>query len=181
MSGQLTSGEHLTYLSDNPELIPLIAEWQDKQWGHFAGSRTLEQRKSSLQFHLQRNAIPTTFVAWKEGQPVGSASLVANDMEMLPEWIPWLASVYVLPAYRRQGVATMLIQRVSAEAAHLGYPRLYLYTLDQMRLYESLGWQISHQRHYRGEEMTVMTRDLIVKPPPELEEIDHTSILSPGD
>jgi hypothetical protein len=58
------------------------------------------------------------------------------------------------------------VQRVAAEALTLGYPRLYLYTPDQMHFYETMGWQTSHQRPYRGAEMTVMTRDLIVNPPP---------------
>lgn len=155
----------ITYLADAPELIPLVAEWQDSQWGMLPGSRTLAERKVRLQEHLQRGAIPTTFVAWVDGQPVGSAGLIANDMEPLPEWIPWLASVFVLSDQRRKGIGTLLIERVAEEALALGYPRLYLYTQDQMQLYQSLGWQISHVRFYRGHDMTVMTRDLVVNPP----------------
>jgi hypothetical protein len=34
-----------------------------------------------------------------------------------------------------------------------------------MRFYEELGWQSSHTRFYRGHDMTVMVRDLIVHPP----------------
>lgn len=155
----------ITYLADTPELIPLVAEWQDSQWGMLPGSRTMAERTVRLQEHLQRGAIPTTFVAWVDGQPVGTAGLVANDMEPLPEWIPWLASVFVLSGQRRKGIGTLLIERVAEEALNLGYPRLYLYTQDQMRLYQSLGWQISHIRFYRGHDMTVMTRDLVVNPP----------------
>jgi GNAT superfamily N-acetyltransferase len=160
----------LSYLAETSELIPLLAEWHHTQWGTLVGARTLEQRMARLKHHLQRNAIPTTFVAWVNQQPVGSASLVANDMEVLAEWIPWLANVYVLPEFRRQGIGARLVQRVASEAANLGYPRLYLYTLDQMHLYEWLGWQTSHVRHYRGHDMTVMTRDLIANPPPPLGE-----------
>jgi GNAT superfamily N-acetyltransferase len=160
----------IAYLADIPELVPLLAEWHHHQWRHLAGARTLEERKARLVHHLQRNAIPTTFVAWQKDQPLGSASLVANDMDVLPEWIPWLANVFVLPDYRRQGIGAMLVQRVATEAANLGYPRLYLYTLDQMHLYETLGWHVLHQRPYRGHDMTVMARDLIVNPPPAVEE-----------
>jgi GNAT superfamily N-acetyltransferase len=160
----------IIYLADTPELVPLLAEWHHHQWRHLTGARTLEQRKTHLVHHLQRNAIPTTFVAWQKGQPLGSASLVANDMAVLPEWIPWLANVFVLPEHRRQGIGAMLVQRVAAEAANLGYPRLYLYTQNQIHLYESLGWHVSHQRPYRGYDMTVMARDLIVNPPLAVEE-----------
>lgn len=160
----------ISYLADTPEIIPLIAEWQNEQWGYLDDAPTFEQRKARLKHHLGRNAIPITFVAWLDDQPgdqpVGCASLVASDMKALPEWTPWLASVYVLPDHRHQGIGSQLVQRVAIEAATLGYPRLYLYTQDQMHLYETLGWQFSHQRNYRGYDMTVMTRDLIVKSPP---------------
>lgn len=169
-SSNLDPHVEIAYLADTPEIIPRLAEWHHQEWGHLVGARTLKQRRDRLKHHLQRNAIPTTFVAWCQGEPVGSASLIANDMEALPEWIPWLANVFVLHEHRRQGIGSMLIQRVAAEALHLGYPRLYLYTPDQMHLYETLGWHTSHKRHYRGAEMTVMTRDLIVNPPPAIAE-----------
>jgi GNAT superfamily N-acetyltransferase len=155
----------IAYLADTPQIIPLVAEWHHNQWGHLVGARTKAQRAARLHDHLQRNAMPTTFIAWRDDQPVGSASLIANDMDLLPEWIPWLANVYVLPEERRHGIGAQLVERVAAEAAHLGYPRLYLYTLDQMHFYENLGWQSSHMRAYRGHDMAVMTRDLIVNPP----------------
>lgn len=170
----------LRHLVDTPEIIPLLAEWHHQQWGHLAGARTLDQRKARLKHHLQRDAIPTTVTAWLGDQPIGSASLVANDMPELAEWIPWLANVFVHADYRRQGIGAMLIQGVAAEAAHLGYPRLYLYTLDQMHLYSTLGWQTSHVRFYRGYDMTVMIRDLIVNPPPNpaapMAEVSLTSV-----
>ncbi len=156
----------ISYLADTPEIIPLIAKWQNDQWGYLDGAPTFEQRKARLKHHLGRTAIPITFVAWKGEQPVGCASLVGSDMNVLAEWSPWLASVYVLPDCRHQGIGSQLVQRIATEAATLGYPRIYLYTEDQMHLYETLGWQFSHQCTYRGYEMTVMTRDLIVKPPP---------------
>jgi GNAT superfamily N-acetyltransferase len=155
----------IAYLADTPEIIPLIAGWHHNQWGQFIGARTYEQRITRLNEHLQRLAIPVMFVAWVNGQPVGSASLVANDMAALPEWIPWLSAVYVLPEYRRQRIGARIVERVAAEATNLGYPRLYLYTLDQMHFYQDMGWQSSHTRFYRGHDMTVMVRDLIVHPP----------------
>jgi len=158
----------IKYLADAPEIVPLLAQWHHDYWGTLTGACKIEKRIKRLKVHLQRNAIPTTFVAWLEGQAVGSASLVANDIEELSEWIPWLANVYVLPEHRRQGIGSRLVQRVAAEAVALGYPRLYLYTLDQVHFYEIMGWQTSHLRYYRGHDMTVMTRDLIVNPPPAI-------------
>ena len=160
-----SQGVTLAYLADTPDLIPQVAAWQFAEWSNYPGARTLEERQVRLQAHLQREAIPTTFVAWEADQPIGIASLVANDLDELPEWIPWLASVYVVPEKRRRGIGSRLVERVAAEAVTLGYPRLYLFTPDQMHLYATLGWQVSHVRTYRQRAMTVMTRDLIVHPP----------------
>jgi GNAT superfamily N-acetyltransferase len=155
----------LTYLADTPEVIGILAQWQHLEWGNFVGARTLAQREARLRQHLQREAMPTTFVAWLHDEPVGCASLIANDMPALSAWIPWLSALYVLPQQRRQGIGALLVECVAAEAIDLGYPRLYLYTLDQMPFYTRLGWHASHVRHYRAHEMTVMARDLIVHPP----------------
>ena len=160
-----TGKVQVTYLADSPEMIPQVAAWQYAEWSNYPGARTLEQREERLQEHLQRGAIPTTFVAWEEAKPVGIASLVASDMEALPEWIPWLASVFVLPDHRCHGIGSTLVERVASEAVALGYPRLYLFTPDRMNFYRRLGWQDSHERFYRETTVTVMTRDLIVKPP----------------
>jgi N-acetylglutamate synthase-like GNAT family acetyltransferase len=156
---------HVRHLAETPAMIPLLAKWHHEQWGHLPGARTEEQRAARLHEHLQLDSIPATVVAWLEGQPVGCASLVANDMDVLAEWIPWLANVYVRPEKRRQGIGALLVERIAAETLKLGYPRLYLYTIDQMHFYEQLGWQTSHVRFYRGHDMTVMTRDLIVASP----------------
>lgn len=165
----------IRHLAETPEIIPLLAKWHHDQWGYLPGARTLAQRITRLQDHLQRDAIPATVVAWKDGQPVGSASLVANDMEVLAEWIPWLANVFVLPQYRRQGIGAQLVEGIASATINLGYPRLYLYTLDQAHFYEELGWHISHVRFYRGHDMTVMTRDLIVSPPRKVVEAHSAS------
>ncbi len=161
----LSSIAHISYLADSPEEIGCVARWQHQEWGNFVGTRTLAQREARLHEHLQRAAMPTTFIAWLHGEPVGCASLIANDMPALSAWIPWLSSLYVQPAYRCQGIGALLVERVAAEARLLGYPRLYLYTLDKVSFYTRRGWLVSHVRHYRAHDMTVMARDLIVHPP----------------
>jgi GNAT superfamily N-acetyltransferase len=166
----------VAYLADTAEMIPLVAAWQHAEWSNYAGARTLEERHERLQEHLERGTIPTTFMAWEGSQPVGIASLVANDLEELSEWIPWLASVFVLPERRGRGIGSLLVERVAAEATSLGYPRLYLFTPDKMSFYQRLGWHTSHQRAHRESNVTVMTRDLIVNPPALL----STSIVAPS-
>ena len=58
------------------------------------------------EFDPQRESqsVPLTVVASIEGVPVGSASLLEEDMETHADLSPWLASVFVLPTSRRQGI-----------------------------------------------------------------------------
>ena len=150
----------LTNLAAAPELVPLLAEWHHRQFGYLARAASLEQRIRRLQTHLGNAELPTTFVAWVDGTPVGCASLVVNDMGILPTWTPWLAGVYVLPAHRSAGIGRQLVRRVMDAAAAQGFRRCYLYTQDRESLYAALGWQTLFRRLYRGYEMTIMAVDL---------------------
>lgn len=62
--------------------------------------------------------------------------------------------------WRGQGIASALVRRVEAEAATHGFERFYLYTPDQQALYRRLGWQALESLEYRGETVTVMSRQL---------------------
>lgn len=64
-----------------------------------------------LRAHLVRDQIPLTLVASLNRCPVGTATLLAHDVETeeWPDLTPWLAAVYVMPEYRRRGVGAALI------------------------------------------------------------------------
>lgn len=144
------------YLADCPHYIPTLANWHFAQWGELNPANDVAARTARLQSHLQKGAIPTTFVACDGDELLGSASLVVNDLDIRPELTPWLASVFVASAARNQGVGTMLVQRVMQEARELGVPQLYLFTLDRERLYAGLGWQLIERPIWRGREIAVM-------------------------
>jgi GNAT superfamily N-acetyltransferase len=150
----------LTDLAETPELVPLLAEWHQRQFGYLARSLPVEGRMARLQTHVEGRPLPKTFVAWRSDEPVGCASLVVNDMSILPTWTPWLAGVYVLPAHRSHGIGKQLVHRVTAEAAAQRFARCYLYTQDRVTFYTALGWQPLFTRLYRGYEMTIMAVDL---------------------
>lgn len=153
----MTRPTTLAYLADCPTAIPQLAAWHQAQFGYLSPGRTTAERVERFQAHLQRNAIPTTFVALQDGAPAGSASLVVNDMSILPDLTPWLAGVYVAPDHRRTGLGATLVRRVMQEAAALGVGRLYLYTHDRMTFYRTLGWQVIAPYEYRGYLVTVMS------------------------
>lgn len=150
----------LGYLADYPQIIPELAVWLFGEWGRLNVGETLEKRVARLQSHTGRPGIPSTVIALEGDSLLGSASLVANDLTSHPHLSPFLASVFVLPEERRRGVGRALVQRVTEEAAKLGYPKLYLITHDRQEFYQSMGWVAQEEVEYRGESVTVMAIEL---------------------
>jgi GNAT superfamily N-acetyltransferase len=157
----------IDYLADHPDAVPTLARWHHEQWRHLNPGDTIEQRIVRLQAHLDKRQIPTTFVALSPLDPqtdktapgtvLGSASLIAHDMDTRPDLSPWLASVFVAPEHRGQGVGTALIRRVIQEAETLGTENLYLFTTpDKRGFYARLDWELIDHTRYRGYPQIVM-------------------------
>ena len=149
-------------LADHPDAIPMLARWHHEQWKHLSPGSSIEQRIVRLQAHLGKKPIPTTFVALsslgeRTADIVGSASLIAHDMDTHPELTPWLASVFVAPQHRGRGIGTALIRRVIHKAGALGATQLYLFTTpDKKGFYARLGWSSIERTLYRGYQQIVM-------------------------
>lgn len=150
----------LQRLSTDDPNVPLVAGWTFAAWGHLHPGLTLEQATERTKANCGRAGVPSIFVAMQGETPVGTASLIADDMSIRRELSPWLASVFVVPEYRGQGIASTLVRRVEAEATESGFERFYLYTPDQQALYRRLGWQNEENVEYRREHVTVMARQL---------------------
>ncbi|SDM27338.1 Acetyltransferase (GNAT) family protein [Modicisalibacter muralis] len=140
--------------------LETVATWQHEAWGHLNTALSFEGRCDEVRSECGQGGVPQVFVAMAGDRPVGTASLTVDDMESRPELTPWLASVFVLPAWRGQGIASRLVRRVEQEAHEAGIETLYLYTPDQQALYRRLGWVEREGMSYRGEDVSVMMRQL---------------------
>jgi len=148
----------IEYLADHPRLVSQLAELHHEQWGHLHPDETLEQRTRRLKAACGRGGVPSVVVALADdGVLLGSAMLVANDMATRPELTPWLAGVYVLDAYRDNGVGSALVRRIQAEAASMGARRLHLYTPSAARFYARLGWSTDERHAYLGQRVALMS------------------------
>jgi len=147
----------IEYLADHPETIDTLVQWLHREWGNVRGGETLEQRRKRFAGSLNRDRIPLTVVALEAGELLGSASLIAHDMETRMELTPWLASVFVAEQYRRRGVGAELVRRIMAEASKLKVPLLHLYTVHSERLYASLGWTVAERTEYLEKPVVIMT------------------------
>ncbi|HUT53135.1 MAG TPA: GNAT family N-acetyltransferase [bacterium] len=149
----------IRYLTDDPEAIATVAKWIYEEWGHLAPGRTLETAHVKVRQSLGPG-LPLTLLCYVDGALAGTAGIDSVDMSTHPELAPWMVSVFVAPARRRQGIATALCGRIREEFKKLGTRTAYLFTPDQERLYERLGWKTMSREEYRGETVTIMRLDL---------------------
>jgi GNAT superfamily N-acetyltransferase len=150
----------IDYLADHPEFLPTLAQWHHREWGYLRPGDSVEARAGRMQTLCGHEELPTTFIAFSEGTLLGSAMLIAHDMDTRKELTPWLAGVYVAPEHRRKGIGSALVERVVECAERLGVARLYLYTPSAERMYSKLGWSPMERVEYRGSDVLIMQRNL---------------------
>lgn len=152
----------IEYLADHPTLAPQLAEWHHAEWRDLLPWWTAESALEELNTHRQRRHLPTTLVALEGSRPLGSVSLLEED---LPEWRqlgPWIASLYVVPDARGRGVGRQLVTRCCSEAAALGVDRVYLFTAGQENYYLRQGWDPVTRFVYSGRPATILSRRTIL-------------------
>lgn len=145
--------------ADSPHL-PTVVSWTFGMWGHLHPGLTLGEATDETIDECGVRGVPSVLIALQGEAPVGTACLISGDMSIRRELTPWLASVFVPLEWRGQGIASALVKRAEAEALDSGIRKLYLYTPDQQLFYQRLGWQVLETLEYRGEVVTVMSRQL---------------------
>jgi GNAT superfamily N-acetyltransferase len=147
-------------LADHPLLVPVVSGWHFDEWSDRYPGTTRAAWTAELAGRCERDRIPMTFVALVDAEAVGSASLVVGDMDTRPDLSPWLAAVYVLPAFRHRGIATALVSHALVQARRFGVRQLYLWTDSAASLYSRLSWRLLAEEPYQGKTVLVMVRDL---------------------
>jgi predicted N-acetyltransferase YhbS len=135
-------------LADRPDLLPTVAAWIYNEWWASVDGANIGELTELLQAHLIQDQMPLTLVASLERCPVGTATLLAHDIdtEQWPELSPWLAAVYVAPEYRHRGIGEGLVNAIVAQATAFGMGALYLSTVGREEFYARLGWQVLDRR-----------------------------------
>jgi predicted N-acetyltransferase YhbS len=150
------------YLADHPAHLPTVAAWQQAQFGYLTPSATLEDRTERLRQQLQKEALPTAFIALSDsGALLGSAGILPATITH-KHLTPWLSSVYVPGEFRGKGIASALSLRALAEAARLGFERLYLFTPHNEKLYARMGWRTFERIEHNGVPLTLMDRQAVL-------------------
>src|SRR5437899_22311 len=140
----------ISYLSEHPEFIPVLASALLEHYRDVLPKETLETRAGKLRTHLNRDSLPIAWVAHSEAGVAGTAALRVHDLEGREDLTPWLGGVYVLPEYRRRGIGTALCDTVEQKVTALGARTVYLFTLDRQRWYSAMGWDLVEPCTWRG-------------------------------
>lgn len=148
-----------------PELADVTGRWR---WQAFFAKhgRSLDSvLDGEREVAREGSALPRVLVLLADGQPVGMATLAAQDLDERPDLGPWLAGVYVVPEARGQGHATRLVGAIEDLASAAAIPQLWLYTRTAESLYRRCGWQPAE--HFTKGEATyaLMRRELSVATP----------------
>ncbi|MCC7276623.1 MAG: GNAT family N-acetyltransferase [Alphaproteobacteria bacterium] len=147
-------------LADRPDAIPILATALWAYWGATFPHKTVAVRSASLAARVNRDRVPTAVVALDAaGAPIGTASILLDDMETRTDLNPWLATVFVMPERRGRGLGAALCGAMAAEAWRLGIPRLHLYTFDRRGFYAGLGWRDLETVDYNGQPTAIMVKD----------------------
>ncbi len=143
-------------LQDKPEYIDVLTKWHHEEWSYLDPDVSIEQRKSKMQEYLGSTLVPSTYVGEESGKPIGSAAIIAQDMDTHSELSPWLASVFVDPTQRNKGFGAMLVNHITQQARVANIEKLYLFTPDKENFYKKLGWSVLMKEKYRGYPVTIM-------------------------
>lgn len=149
----------LTTIAARPDLAPIVARWIWEEWGRAKG-RPLERTEARVASRTALVGLEQCFVVLEGDTPAGTASFVAEDSDSRPDLTPWLASVFVDPAFRGRGHARVLVTAVESAARSAAVPTLWLFTRTAAPLYAALGWQAAGEIVEQGKPQLLMRRDL---------------------
>lgn len=147
------------------EIAEQLARWHSQEWGHLYDPDVWNLDVARREFAEQRASgggmVPSTYVALSStGELLGSVSLVvSDDLAGFESRTPWLASLFVIPSWRRRGVGRRLVAYLLAQPPARSAGEVWLFTADHTTWYQAQGWRAvattvsGPDRH----EVTVMT------------------------
>ena len=126
------------------EVRKLFAEYMDMLLEGdptFAGYLTIQNYDDELKDFRDKYGLPDgrLYLAYWNGEAVGSIALRKIDDETCE-----LKRMYVKPAFRKNGIAKMLIQQLVTDARDIGYRSMLLDTLPFLQtaihMYQKIGF-----------------------------------------
>lgn len=148
---------YIDYLCNHSKYAETVSNWI---YGEFVveSEKSLKKLEQIIEYFQNTNltSFPITLIAIADNECVGTISIFENDLKTQNELTPWLASLYVTPYYRGEGLAVKLINKVKKIVKELGYKTLYLRTEHTSEYYRKLGWEYVYKtQDEKGQETEV--------------------------
>lgn len=144
---------------DSAELR-IAAQWRHEAFLKDDGFSVADSEAQLTKIAARPAGCEAALIALVQGRIAGICLLVLHELDPLHDHSPWLASLYVAPQFRRQGIARDLVRAIEDHARHNGIRRLHLYTVDAEELYLKCGWNVVERLLPNGMPLVLMTRDL---------------------
>ena len=127
-------------LGRKPEFFDTVADRIWRAWWKDRGF-PLSYIAGRLAENLTGDPLPIALVAHDGANFLGTSSVIASDLEDLPQYTPWVAAVWVDPAHRARRVGRALVARAADCSFGLGFDRVYLSAPKPRRdFYLRQGW-----------------------------------------
>ena len=148
-------------LLDRFEHAETIVQWIHDEWNEQSG-RTYAETKARFIDGIERDKIPVTVIALRQGEVIGVASLREDDgVDWIPGLTPWITAVYVHEKARGNGVARRLCETLETRAEKLGVSELFLATSKfEDSLYHRMGYKHYDFAEYKGETNAILSKKL---------------------
>jgi len=147
-------------LALHQDLIPIVAQWYLSAFG--SNETTLEKCENALRNRLNTNSLDCCFLAFIEGEVVGTVSLTANDIPTKPTLSPCVTQLFVSEKYRHKHVGQSLVEFAERKLRDMGFKKAYLYTTNKTihEWYAKLGWKIIGGDTVYDIDIKIMKREL---------------------
>jgi GNAT superfamily N-acetyltransferase len=134
----------LAHLREVQWVIPILAKWFEEEWSPWYGARGAGDAVADLNSWRNIDKLPLAVVAFDVGEsPVGIAALKSAGLGSELGIGPWLSTLLVSKPYRRQGVGSLLIERIEQDAHRLGFSALFAATDAASSLLTRRAWTLT--------------------------------------
>ena len=123
-------------LGEHAQLIERAAQWFHSKWGV-----PLQAYMDSMNDALSaQDGVPAWYIILNDQEEIiAGLGVIENDFHKRPDLAPNICAVYVEPAYRRQGIARLMLDHAAAGLARHNIDMVYLIT-GHTGLYERYGF-----------------------------------------
>jgi predicted N-acetyltransferase YhbS len=152
------TGFSISDLRQRPEFFAVVADRIWRAWWKDSGQPP-DYIAGRLRENLNAEPVPMAVVAHDGPAFLGTASVIASDLEERPQYAPWIAAVWVEPEHRSRGIGAALVERAARDCFASGASRVYLCARPaRAGFYQNLGWT-EIERGVGKQGLTVLIRD----------------------